>query len=60
MVDHYSDDIKDAMSSQITGLTIFSQPFIQVQVTENIKTPPHWTLYGEFTGHRWIPRTNGQ
>ena len=34
------------------------QPFIQTK--ENIKTPRHWPLYGEFTGNRWIPRTNGQ
>ena len=27
---------------------------------ENIKDPRHWPLCGEFTGDRWIPRTNGQ
>ena len=27
---------------------------------ENIKAPRHWPLCGEFTGDRWIPRTNGQ
>ena len=27
---------------------------------ENIKAPRHWSLFGEFTGDRWIPRTNGQ
>ena len=26
----------------------------------NIKAPRHWLLCGEFTGDRWIPRTNGQ
>ena len=26
----------------------------------NIKAPRHWPLCGEFTGDRWIPRTNGQ
>ena len=25
---------------------------------ENIKTPCHWPLWGEFTGDRWIPGTN--
>ena len=25
-----------------------------------IKAPCHWPLCGEFTGDRWIPRTNGQ
>ena len=38
----------------------FAQPFIPVQIKENIKAPRHWPLCGEFTGHRWIPRTNGQ
>ena len=31
-----------------------------MQIKENIKAPRHWPLCGEFTGHRWIPRTNGQ
>ena len=39
---------------------LFTQPFIQAQIKENIKAPRHWPLCGEFTGHRWIPRTNGQ
>ena len=37
-----------------------TQPFIQAQIKENIKAPRHWPLCGEFTGDRWIPRTNGQ
>ena len=39
---------------------LFSQPFIQPQIKENIKAPRHWPLCGEFTGRRWIPRTIGQ
>ena len=39
---------------------MFTQPFIQMQIKENIKAPRHWPLCGEFTGDRWIPRTNGQ
>ena len=39
---------------------LFTQPFIQVQIKENIKAPRHWPLCGEFTDDRWIPRTNGQ
>ena len=39
---------------------LFTQPFIQTQIKENIKAPRHWPLCGEFTGGRWIPRTNGQ
>ena len=39
---------------------LFTQPFIQTKIKENIKAPRHWPLCGEFTGDRWIPRTNGQ
>ena len=31
-----------------------------MQIKENINAPRHWHLCGEFTGDRWIPRTNGQ
>ena len=33
--------------------------FIQTQIKESIKAPCHWPLCGEFTGDRWILRTNG-
>ena len=49
-----------AMASQITSLTLFTQPFIQAQIKENIKAPRHLSLCGEFTGGRRIPRTNSQ
>ena len=39
---------------------VFAQPFIRTQMKVNIKAPRHWPLCGEFTGDRWIPRTNGQ
>ena len=39
---------------------LFTQPFVQAQIKENIKAARHWPLWGEFTGHRWIPRTKGQ
>ena len=26
----------------------------------NIEAPRHWSLWGEFTGDRWIPHTKGQ
>ena len=48
------------MASQITSLTIVYPPFIPAQIKENIKASRHWPLYGEFTGDRWISRTNGQ
>ena len=34
--------------------------FIQTQIKESITAPCHWPLCREFTGHRWILRTNGQ
>ena len=39
---------------------LFTQPFIQTQIKENIKAPHHWPLFREFTGDQWIPRTKGQ
>ena len=29
---------------------LFTQPFIQTQIKENIKAPRYWPLYREFTG----------
>ena len=57
---HYSSVIVGAMTSQITNLTMFTQPFIQAQIKENIKAPHHWPLCRKFTDERWIPRTKGQ
>ena len=51
--DHYKNVI-------ITSLALFTQPFIQAQIKENMKAPRHWPLCGELTGDRWIPRTKGQ
>ena len=39
---------------------LFTQPFIREEIKANIKAPRHWPLCGEFTGDRWIHRTNGQ
>ena len=39
---------------------VFTQAFIQAQIKENIKAPRYWPLWGEFTGDRWIPRTEDQ
>ena len=49
---HYSDVIMSAMASQVT---MFTQPFMQVLIKENINAPRHWPLWGEL-----IPRTKGQ
>ena len=32
-----------------TSSRLFTQPFIQTQIKENIKAPRHWPLCGEFT-----------
>ena len=39
---------------------LFTRPFIQTQIKENIKAPCHWPLSAEFTGDQLIPRTNSQ
>ena len=39
---------------------LFTQPFIQPQILEKIKALRHWSLCGEFTGDRCIPRTKDQ
>ena len=39
---------------------LFTQPFIQPQIKENIKVPRNCPLWGEFAGDRWIPLTKGQ
>ena len=50
-----------AMASHILPASrLFTQPFIQAQIKENVKAPRPWPLCGEFTGHRWIPRTKFQ
>ena len=57
---HYSDVIMSMMASQITGISIVAQPFVQAQIKENIKALNHWPLWGEFPSDRWIPHTKGQ
>ena len=44
-----------AKASQITSLTI-----VYSTVYSEADQRKHWPLCGEFTGDRWIPRTNGQ
>ena len=58
---HYNGVITSAMASQITSLTIvYPSVYSRRRSKENIKAPRHWSLWGEFTGDRWIPRTKGQ
>ena len=60
MCTYHCDVIMSAMASQITSIWVFTRPFIQAQIKENIKALRHWPLWGEFTGDRWIPHTKSQ
>ena len=60
LVSHYSDVILSAMASQITGVSIVCLTVVQAQITENLKAPRHWPLWGESTDNCWIPLTKGQ
>ena len=57
---HYSDVILGTMASQITSLTSVYSTVYSGADQKNIKALRHWLLWGEFTGDRWIPRTNCQ
>ena len=59
-IHHYGDVVMDTLRLKSPPSTLFTQPFIRVQIKENIKAPRRWPLCGEFTGDRWIPRTMGQ
>ena len=36
---------------------LFAKQAIRAEIKENIKVTHNWSLWGEFTGDRWIPRT---
>ena len=40
-----------AMTSLITRVSLFTQPFVQAQIKENIKAPRHWPFVRGI--HRW-------
>ena len=50
---HYNDVMINTMASQITSLN----RLCKAQIKENMKSPRHCPLCGEFAGHRWIPHT---
>ena len=52
---HYTDVIMTTMAAQIPASRLFTQPFIQTQIKENIKAPRHRPLCGEFTGTGEFP-----
>ena len=38
-----------AIGSRITGVSIIFEPFVLVQIKENVKAQRHWSLRGEFS-----------
>ena len=48
------------IASQITSLTIVYSTDYSVADKKNHQSSASLALCGEFTGDRWIPRTNGQ
>ena len=54
---HYSDVIMSVMTSQVTDVSIVYLTVGSGTEQKKVKAPRHWTLWGEFTGDRWIPRT---
>ena len=53
---HYNDVIMSAMASQITSLSIvYSTVYSRRRSKKTSKALRHWSLWGEFTGDRWIP-----
>ena len=57
---HYSDAIIGMMASQITSVALVYSTIYSGADQRKYRTPRHWPLCVEFTGDRWIPRTNGQ
>ena len=57
---HFSNVIMARRHLKSPASRLFTQPFIETQIKENIKAPRHWPLWGEFTDDHWIPRIKGQ
>ena len=57
---HYSDVIMGAIASQITSLTIIYSTVYSGAYQRKHQSSASLAFMREFTGHRWIPRTNGQ
>ena len=57
---HYSDITWTSLCLKLLATPPFVQPFVQAYINANIKVPPHWTLWGEYTSDWWIPFTKGQ
>ena len=57
---HYCDVIMGTMASQITSLTIVYVVLHSGADQGKHQSSASLAFSGEFTGDRWIPRTNGQ
>ena len=57
---HCNDVIMGAIASQITSLTIVYSVVYSNADQRKHQSSTSLPLCGEFTGDRWIPRTNGQ
>ena len=49
-----SENTRPVAAIKSLRFALFTQPFIQVQIKENIKAPRHWPLCGEITGDRSV------
>ena len=59
-ITHYDDVIMSGMASQTTSFTIvYSTVYSDVEQRKH-QSPASLAFVREFTGDRWIPRTNGQ
>ena len=56
---HYSEVIMGTMASQITSLTVVYSTVHSGADQRQHQSSPALAFGGEFTGDRWIPRTNG-
>ena len=57
---HYNDVMMGMMASQITSLTIVYSTVYAGANQRKHQSSASLALCGGFTGHLWIPRTNGQ
>ena len=60
LVPHYNDIIMSAMASQITSLTIVYSTIYSGVDQRKLQSSASLAFCVEFTGDRWIPRTDGQ
>ena len=56
---YYSGVVISAMVSQINSASIACSTIVQAHIKENIKAPRRCPLWGDTTGHRWMPLTKG-